>query len=391
MSNIFDYLEWRGDLSIDAAPLNEVDLAILSALVYVEFEDVASSNLTGRTIAELSERFGEEAKVNEILDFDKSVNRLWGLLGSSARFAGAKLRRFVSLTEDNEIDEYDKQFCAATFSFDTRDGEVAVVTFRGTDSTMVGWRENFTMAYEDTVPAQREATTYINDALQRFERVHICGHSKGGNLSLYAAATAKAELQDRIIDIFNYDGPGLNDVMLATEGWADVKARVRTLVPPSSVVGMLFGTGEPRDVVQADGSGFLQHDLFMWHVQGPAFVPAAEMTSSSAIFDRAIDEYIATTSVDERRNFVYGLFKIINAAGIRTTEDMVPLMAKSLPGIIVGSGKPKGETFYTEGETAALKDFWGCLKRSGATEITDGLSELARPLLDIFKDKGEEA
>ncbi|MBR2789794.1 MAG: DUF2974 domain-containing protein [Eggerthellaceae bacterium] len=390
MSNIFDYLVWRGDLGIDAAPINEVDLAILSALVYIEFEDVASSNLTGKTIAQLSERFGEAAKVTEVLDFDKSVNRLWSLLGSSPRFAAAKMRRFVSLTEDNEIDEYDKQFCAATFSFASRDGEVAVVTFRGTDSTMIGWRENFTMAYEDTVPAQLEATAYINNALQRFERVHICGHSKGGNLSLYAAATAKAKLRDRIISITNFDGPGLNDAMLATPGWAAVKERVRTLVPPSSVVGMLFGTGEPRNVVQADGSGFLQHDLFMWHVEGPAFVPATEMTSSSAIFDRAIDEYIATTSVEERKNFVYGLFKIVDAAGVRTTEDMVPLMAKSLPGIIVGSGKPKGESFYTEGEATALKDFWGCLKRSGATELSEGLSELARPLLDRLKGDSEE-
>ena len=379
MSNLFDYLTWRGDLTVDAAPLNEVDFAIMSSLAYIRLEKVAASNLTGMSLSELYERFGDTPKVNEILDFDRSVNLFWIAMSQSVRFGGARMRRFVSVTEDNEVDEKDKQFAAATLTLDTRDGEVAVITFRGTDSTMVGWRENFTMGYEDTVPAQRDAKEYAEDALERFERVYLCGHSKGGNLALFAAATVKPELRDRILGVYNYDGPGLNDKLLATEGWAAVRDRVRTFVPPSSVVGMLFGNGEPRQVVQADGSGILQHDVFMWHVLGPSFVAGEEMTASSEIFDRGIDEYLADTGEEERKTFVYALFKLVDAAGITTTEDMVPVLMKSLPGVLRAGLINKDEALYSDEEIAALKRFFGYLKRSGGEQLSESLADIPWP------------
>ena len=251
MADIRDYLEWRGDLDFAASPMNEVDLAIISALVYLPFENIASHNLTGLTIAELDACFNADLKLVEVLDMERSLNKFLAPLAATRRFGGGRLRRFSSITEDNEVDEKDEQFCAATFSFPAGDEEIVVVTFRGTDSTMVGWRENFTMGYADTVPAQHDALDYLADALETFPRVYVCGHSKGGNLAMWSAANVAAEAQERIITVLNLDGPGLNDAMLATPGWEAIRPRVRSLVPESSVIGMLLGTGEPREIGRA--------------------------------------------------------------------------------------------------------------------------------------------
>ena len=389
MADIRDYLEWRGDLDFAASPMNEVDLAIISALVYLPFENIASHNLTGLTIAELDVRFNADLKLVEVLDMQRSLNGFLALLAATRRFGGGRLRRFSSITEDNEVDEKDEQFCAATFSFPAGDEEIVVVAFRGTDSTMVGWRENFTMGYADTVPAQRDALEYLTDALETFPRVYVCGHSKGGNLAMWAAAKVAAEAQERIITVLNLDGPGLNDAMLATPGWAAIRPRVRSLVPQSSVIGMLLGTGEPREVVAAEGASFAQHDLFMWHARRTAFERTDSMTASSAIVDRGIDEYMASTTDEQRRDFVYGLFKLVNPGNAATTDELLPSLMKNLPARLRASARGKDEEGLTDGERAALKEFMGCLRRAGAAELGESLAEFAEEKISALFGRGD--
>ena len=370
MQNLMDYLAWRGDLDLDAAPICEVDLAVLAAVVYFPFEEIMGDNITGMTLAELDAAYHDALQKRVVLPFDESLNNLQAPLAASRRFGNVRLRRFVHSTEDNEVDELDKQFCAATFSFPTRAGkETAVVAFRGTDATMVGWRENFTMGYADSVPAQHDALAFLNEELTRFSRVYVCGHSKGGNLAMYSAANAKA--QDRVLSVLNLDGPGLSDAVLATPAWAGIKPRVTTLVPQSSIIGMLLGLGEPREVVVADGASIAQHDLFMWHVLGTSFVRAEARTASSEVFDKGIDEYLATNTEEERKHFVYGLFKLLMAGGATTTDELVPSLMKTLPGRLRGSGR-KGEEL-TDEEREELKEFVGCLRRAGAAELGDSI------------------
>ena len=183
MYNLNDYLAWRGDLSIDVSPMNEVDFAILSALAYMPFENAATHNLTGLTLRQLREKYDDLLVMPPLLgQFDEHIAALWEPVAESVRFGDAKLRRFSCATEDNEVDEKDKQFCAVTFSFEGDEipgqtpgvtEETAVVAFRGTDSSMIGWRENFTMGYQDTVPAQKDALAYLNDALERLDRKSV--------------------------------------------------------------------------------------------------------------------------------------------------------------------------------------------------------------------------
>ena len=211
----------------------------------------------------------------------------------------------------------------------------------------------------------------MNDALDQFPRVYVCGHSKGGNLAMYAAS--QCARPERILGVYNFDGPGVSDAVLATPGWAAMRSKVHTLVPQSSVIGMLLGAGEPRQVVVADGVSVGQHDPFLWHIERTAFVRADGLTASAAIIDRGIDEYMASTPEEGRKNFVYGLFKLVKASGARTTEELAPMLMKSLPGKLLASAGSKAEDVFTEEERVAIREFTACLKRAGADKLGESL------------------
>lgn len=396
MANLLDYIAWRGDLDFRTSPINDVDLAIFSMLVYAPFENVVPHNAVGMTISELVARFADELRLPDTTDQRKSINAMWEALGTSRRFADMRLRRFASVLDDNEIDELDRQFSAAVFTFAAGEGidgsvagagsgdagaagdaaEEAIVAFRGTDSTVVGWREDFNLGYADPVPAQLDALDFANDALARWPRVHLCGHSKGGNLAFYAAG--RAADQDRIAEAVSFDGPGLNASQLGSRGWKRVRSRARTLAPQGSIIGMLFGAGEERQLIRADGVGFAQHDIFMWHVRGTAFVAADSQVSTADVLNRGIDEFMTSTSDDERKAFVDGLFKLIDVGGATTTEEVLPLVLKTLPSVLRANAREK-TSIYTDEERAALKNFMACLRRSRSAQVQEALAGLARP------------
>lgn len=68
------------------------------------------------------------------------------------------------------------QFAALTFRLP--DGTL-YLAFRGTDDTLVGWKECFAMSYAFPVPAQALAQDYLVQAAQRPRRLRVGGHSKG--------------------------------------------------------------------------------------------------------------------------------------------------------------------------------------------------------------------
>ena len=371
MANLFDYLQWRGDIDVRAVPFGEADYAILAALAYCPFEAIEHAQVTGKTLGELSRTCAPGTPETGTSDWHKAVGELWRGVHAYPRFADLTVARFVNSFEDNEVDELDKQFSAVTFAL----GSSAWVAFRGTDSTMVGWREDFNLGYETSVPSQREALAYVSELPERFSQVALCGHSKGGNLALYSAAKADAKVRARITEAWNFDGPGLADGLLASAEWKDVQERTHTVVPESSIIGMLFGQGVERRVVRSDGASFAQHNMFLWEVLGARFVTADRMTDSSEYFSRTLDEWIRDTTDNERKDFVGALFKLVNASGAVRTSDMASMMMKNLPQVFAAGNQ------YTEEEKAALKSFVGYLGKNGADALTSALGERLGPLM----------
>ncbi len=318
MPNLFDYLAWRGDLSLEQSPFQDVDNLILCSLAYAPLETLAEDGVTLRQAAERHLQRGgtwpEERR--NALEFQENALRLLGLLAESRRFGGMKLYGCVNCV-DTDAEE---QFSALTI--DTGDG-ARFVAYRGTDSTLVGWKEDFNMSYQTSVPAQRSALEYLRDAGRSWPGLlRLGGHSKGGNLAVYAAALCPPSLQRRLAAVYNNDGPGFCAGALDPSGYEAVRDRIRTFVPQSSVVGMLLDHEETYTVVRSRQMGIFQHDPFSWQILGPDFIRLETVTDSSRFVSLTLKQWVASMDRDHREAFVDTLFDVLEATGAATTGEL---------------------------------------------------------------------
>lgn len=215
-------------------------------------------------------------------------------------------------------EERDLQFAATTY---VRPGHFAYVGFRGTDTTLTGWREDFNMAYRAPVAAQALAARYLAAvaADPRLPAVLILGgHSKGGNLAEYAALTAAPEVQARIAHLYNHDGPGFKNGLFSAADYRSLAGRMTKQVPADSMVGVLMESWMPVEVVQAAGRGFEQHSVFRWEVARgcDGFRTLDALPERTIRRTEALDRWLASLDASEREVTVDALFAAIRAAGI---------------------------------------------------------------------------
>ena len=282
MANIMDYIRWRGDLTFSQAPLNPVDALIFSALAYVHY--------AGQTEAEPDsaltlKQAGEDLFAREDYETRARVKNDLILLRTameSVRFG----QSLIWMYRNQFSTEEQTQFAAMTFRLD--DGSL-FLAFRGTDSTLVGWKEDFNMTFQQTIPAQRLALQYARDvALADSGPLWLGGHSKGGNLAVFAAARSSPEVQQRIVGVFNNDGPGFTQYMMGDPGYLAMVPKIQTFIPQSSVIGMLLEHEEPYIVIRSKTVGLLQHDPYSWEVMGANFVDGEEITETSQFVDATL-------------------------------------------------------------------------------------------------------
>jgi hypothetical protein len=321
MANIFDYLEWRGDLSFERDGFNEVDNLILSVLAYVEYEGLVDGEIDGhRTILSKVAEYYQTHKFGSPAFYDNPFfNQIPDLLqktAAAARFHDIELSGYVNQIDD----ENSNQFSALVFSI--ADG-LHYISFRGTDDTIAGWKEDFEMSFMDEIPSQKQAAEYINAVCTKLEGgFYLGGHSKGGNLAVYAATQARSELQARIEGIFNNDGPGFQAHVIQGKGYQSMLGKISTYVPKSSVVGMLLEHGEEYKVVRSSGLGIMQHNALNWEVKGPGFVYENELTRNSRDTDKALRAWLSNLSIEQRADFIDALFDIIQATGAHTLSEL---------------------------------------------------------------------
>ncbi|MBQ8554494.1 MAG: DUF2974 domain-containing protein [Clostridia bacterium] len=309
MANVMDYLAWRGDVSVAYSPWNEVDSLIMAKLSYLDFPGGATPI---RDLGMLVPPLGPGA-----ITFVHESRALLSAAAMTERFAGVTMRHPVSVVDQ----ERDMQFAAITA--DLPDG-THFVAFRGTDNTIVGWREDFTMAFESPIPAQRAAVKYLNEAAALTDGpLLLGGHSKGGNLAIYAAAHVSAEVQARIRLIYSFDGPGLDDATVASQGYIAIARRIRSFVPQSSVVGLLLAYHPEYTVVKSDAIGLLQHDSFTWQILGTSFVKVEELDVGSQLVDQTVHAWLARVAPEQRKRFVNTLFDLLEATGATTMKELL--------------------------------------------------------------------
>ena len=313
MAGLLDYLDWRGDIPILCDSFNEVDNLVLSQLSYIDFEGIVPGNFkdTPVTVKQASEIFFdsglylERSSVGPMMS--EQILFMLKKIRHIPRFSGMKMTGYV-----NHVDrERETQFAAVTTLMP--DGTI-YVAFRGTDNNIIGWKEDFNMSFLTCVPAQEMALSYLKQAAVLPGRIRVGGHSKGGNLAVYASVFSGEEVQRRIVGVYNNDGPGFMEDTVKGAPFGGFKDRIHTIVPKSSIVGMLLGHGEDYEVVDSMHSGIFQHDPFSWQVLGPSFIHLDGVTDGSRFADRTLREWIGAMDVNERKRFVDGLFEIIDAA-----------------------------------------------------------------------------
>ncbi len=323
MANLLDYLNWRGDLTFDEAEFNEVDSLVLAWLSYVELDGIVPSviseteAITFEKAAELFEATHDIEKIlQETVSSTKTSALMLQKMAHSRRFCSVKLTGFV-----NQIDyKQETQFCAMTVLLKKNR---AAVVFRGTDGYLVSWKEDFNMSFLPVIPSQNMALAYLEHAAEIMKgKAYICGHSKGGNLAVYAGVRASYRVRRKILAIYNHDGPGFYDINGLGAAYEEMLPRIHSFVPETAVVGMLLEHAGEQIVVKSNGRGLSQHDAMSWEVLGAKFVTVDSVSDTSRVVNDILKNWLRETSKEEREVFVDTLYKVLEASQARSIDDL---------------------------------------------------------------------
>ena len=356
MSNSFDYLLWRGDLSFSADGFNEVDGVILSVLAYIDLGEISveDNRLYNMMREYLPDRKYDSQRMGLVIP-SKNINRIFCLAASTRRFSSIKVTDYEAYTSVEDMCQY------AAVVFHLSNGE-SVIAFRGTDDTLVGWREDCALSYLDEIPAQRLALSYFKRMCEKYpdRKFYIVGHSKGGNLAAYSFAMAPDALKERVVRIYSYDGPGLRPALADKMRESQYRDRFVFILPQSSFIGTMFDKCNDYTVVKSVSRGSTQHDAFGWDVKGKSFV---KMSSLSAIGKRNEEQFrqsIRDMTDEEKKEVIDTLFTVIESTGATNLSELADGKLKAVATLMKNYGSvEKSRRELVLGFVTRLFDFRG--------------------------------
>lgn len=314
--NIIDYLKWRGDLSFRQDPFNEVDNLCLCHMTYTVFDDFIDFN-SKLTIKEVSDLFflkHSEEEIKASKSFVADAPYTLRALAQSKRFKDLKIENFISILNE----ETTEQFCALQIDLG---GGLIFVSFRGTDDTIVGWKEDFKITYEIT-EAQKSALNYVNKYLLKGRKYIFSGHSKGGNLAIYAAMNAPKRIRNKIESVYSMDGPGIADEFIDEKLYQEIKDRYIKIVPEFDVFGTIYDHCENLKVVKSDAFFLNQHATTSWQVMGNDFEYVNDINNESKMIRDNLISFMNEVGLKKREDFVEVCFEALNELGVKNVSDM---------------------------------------------------------------------
>ena len=329
---LLDYLKWRNDVSLDISPFNDIDNVILSCLAYIDFGEFFTNSDDSYTLEEIFELFCKNHSLDEIRESKQFTERVALLLEEMVqadRFKGTKVVHYAEDLDKEKV----KQFAAVTFILP--DG-TNYVSFRGTDSTITGWKEDFLMAFMADTEGAKAAVKYLNEVSKLLEgELIVGGHSKGGNFAMFASAFCDKVVQDRIIRVYNNDGPGFRDEVIESTGYKEILPKICTIVPQTSMIGQLLANESEQRVIESDAIGLYQHDAMTWKVKKDSFVEA-ELDAFGNFVDVALGSWLEKIDDETRLSIVSTVFSMIEETEAETFYEFNDSFFKNTGIIIKG-------------------------------------------------------
>lgn len=368
---ILGYVEEYGQYSFAEKPLNDVDSLILSQFAYLKFDGMVpdiNDNKPSVSINELAlHKDFEKLFADE--RYEKVNRALFEGMVKSRRFGKLHLNCYINMVEK----EWQTQFSAVTFLLE--DGSI-YVAFRGTDETIIGWKEDFNMAFLTPVPGQSLSVKYLNMVTGKLHQpFYVGGHSKGGNLAIYSAMNCTPEVQSRIIKVYSMDGPGFRSEVLRECGYEKIADKVVKLLPHSSIVGMIFERDVPYRVVESNSLGLAQHDPYTWIVKKGSFIETKDIYQGRKFLDETINEWILSLDEKQLRTFIDTLYEVVSAS---QADDLIKLTAdgrKSMMGMIGALKELDEETIH------ALKEIVKLLFEIAGARMMEETAEKTKQIL----------
>lgn len=311
--NIYSYVDKYGNYSFDEVEFNEIDNAIFASLSYLKLNKILSKNKM--TIEQIGKLYFEmyPKKSREVLILRRAI-KLLRYIQNTKRYKDLKLYNYVYKKSKDE------QFCALSIEINDK---LVYVSFEGTDASISGWREDFMLTYKFPVKAQIRAIDYLNrNFLFKRKKLILGGHSKGGNLALVAAMYTVDRIKNKIIKIYNIDGPGLLKEQFESEEYASIKDKLVHIIPNYAIVGLLLYHDNDYIVVKSAKKGAFSHDLFTWVVKDTEFVKTELDTFYKTLSDEII-KWLNQYKLEERERFVKEMFDIFDRANIQSIIDII--------------------------------------------------------------------
>lgn len=343
MENIIDYARSWGRYSFKDIPLNEVDSLILCQLSYLNYEKFVPG-LDRRNAPVSIQSIYEHPDRDRIMDdywYRENNKELFQAAAESIRFGSLKMNYYVNIVnEENET-----QFSAITYVLGDKNVYIA---YRGTDANIVGWKEDLNLAFSKPLHSQYLATEYMDRVAGYIAgSFYTGGHSKGGNLAVYAAMNCGERTRDKLLMVYNNDGPGFRPEIREQGNFQAIADRVVKFIPRSSIVGMILEDHCDYEIVESRGIGLLQHNAYSWKVEKGAFKRAENMTSSKVIRDAALNEWILSLSEEEAHAFVDTLYEVVSASEASNVFEFGADWKKCLQSVLTAAREVNGATKKT--------------------------------------------
>lgn len=371
MTNMMDYLLWRGDLPLAVAPFGAIDAMILARAAYLPLEQVM------KPLDNLTFSQAESALTAHTSAFARPQDaELLHALAQSQRFGGCTICHCHSILDRDT----QTQFAAITIRLHPN---VLFLAYRGTDDSVIGWKEDFNMSFAFPVPSQKLALTYAKQVAEDYagETLILGGHSKGGNLAVYAASFCGETLQSRISEVYNFDGPGFDRRVMQTPSYLSLSERIHTYVPQSSIIGQLLEHEEPYTIVHSEESGFTQHDLYTWALHGREFVLDERISLQGVFADTTLRSWIESMDDAQRERFFDAVYQLAVDSNIQSVSFIREHWVESSRQVFktvrkMDEQSRKNITFALKLLFRSAKQAMVVIRGNGAEEVSDGKQSL---------------